>query len=210
MHHRRGFTLVELLVVIGIIAVLTAILLPVFAQARAKARSTRCVANLRQLGMAMAMYMDDYDGHYPWGVDPADRYLPVIWNDFPYWQSWIPYMWYLHEVVNPYVKSREMWHCPSDGGFDELEDVGLPLNGRPTAFDAFGTSYMYRTELTFTFSRQEALRDPARINVLFDGYGDWHGGRAHHARRWNVLYGDWHVKSANRAQYDEAWDYPLH
>ena len=83
------------------------------------------------------------------------------------------------------------------------------MAGRPTAFQVFGTSYMYRTELTFSFARQEALSDAARINVLFDGHGDWHGGRGYNARRWNVLYGDWHVKSANRAQYNEAWDTPV-
>jgi len=42
------------------------------------------------------------------------------------------------------------------------------------------------------------------------GYGTFHGGRGHNARRWNILYGDGHVKSASRAQYDEAWRYPLH
>jgi type II secretory pathway pseudopilin PulG len=198
-----------LLVVIGIIAVLAAILFPVFAAARGKAHSVRCVSNLRQIGMAMSMYMDDYDGFYPWGVDPADRLLPVIWSEYPVWQSWIQWMPYMHEVVDPYIRSRELWHCPSDGGFDELEDSGLPLAGRPEAFQAFGTSYMYRTELTFSRARQEALRDPVKVNVLFDGYGSWHGGRAWGARRWNVLHGDGHVKSANRAQYDEGWSCPV-
>ena len=62
---RRGFTLIELLVVIAIIAILAGILFPVFAQAREKARQASCQSNLRQLGLATAMYIQDYDETYP-------------------------------------------------------------------------------------------------------------------------------------------------
>ena len=63
---RRGFTLIELLVVIAIIAILAAILFPVFAQAREKARSTACLNNLKQLGTANQMYMNDWDDGFVW------------------------------------------------------------------------------------------------------------------------------------------------
>src|SRR5205085_6146061 len=65
MRPRHGFTLIELLVVIAIITILAAILFPVFAQAREKARQTMCTSNLKQLGTAFAMYASDYDGMYP-------------------------------------------------------------------------------------------------------------------------------------------------
>jgi len=202
----RGFTLIELLVVIAILAILAAILFPVFARAREKARSTRCVANLKQLGMAFRMYMDDYDGYFPWGIDPADQNLPQIWNSFPAWQALIPTMPLLQDLIDPYVKNGEVWHCASDKGFDVLEDTALPLPARPTAFHTFGTSYMYRTELSFQQASQESLRDPVNINVMMDGSGDWHGGSGYTDRRWNMLFGDFHVKSINRAQFQQAWN----
>src|SRR5947199_72760 len=65
MKKRVAFTLIELLVVIAIIAILAAILFPVFAQARDKARQTTCLSNLRQVGSGLAMYVQDYDEHLP-------------------------------------------------------------------------------------------------------------------------------------------------
>ena len=65
MKYRRGFTLIELLVVIAIISILAAMLFPVFATARAKGRQVSCLSNLRQIGMAMTLYYQDYNGLYP-------------------------------------------------------------------------------------------------------------------------------------------------
>src|SRR2546423_15432359 len=62
---RQGFTLIELLVVIAIIAILAAILFPVFAQAREKARATSCLSNFKQVGLGIEMYKQDYDGYWP-------------------------------------------------------------------------------------------------------------------------------------------------
>jgi len=204
-----GFTLVELLVAIAIIAVLAALLFPVFTAARGKAHSAACASNLHQIGLAVEMYSSDYDEHYPFGVDSADRYCPVIWDPFPQWQALIPTMPFFYQILDPYVKSAEVWHCPSDSGYDVLEDTPLPLNGRPTAFQAFGTSYHYRTELAFSQVIVSQIPDPTSLNVLFDSWGGWHGGLIFDKKRWNMLYADGHVKTADRQAYGAAWAAPV-
>jgi prepilin-type N-terminal cleavage/methylation domain-containing protein/prepilin-type processing-associated H-X9-DG protein len=107
---RKGFTLIELLVVIAIIAILAAILFPVFAQAREKARQISCLSNLKQLGLGVAMYTQDYDETLPFA--------------FSYQGGW-------YNTVDPYIKNgapqipgvvinfdalalRGVWHCPDD------------------------------------------------------------------------------------------------
>ncbi len=96
--NRRAFTLIELLVVIAIIAILAAILFPVFAQAREKARQTSCLSNQKQLGLGTMMYVQDYDETYPmtanYGEPAATR---TIWSD----------------MVAPYLKNRDIFKCPS-------------------------------------------------------------------------------------------------
>lgn len=76
-----GFTLIELLVVIAIIAILAAILFPVFARAREKARQTTCLSNLKQIGMGMSMYVNDYDETFPWSHNPKGPVATKGWYD---------------------------------------------------------------------------------------------------------------------------------
>jgi prepilin-type N-terminal cleavage/methylation domain-containing protein/prepilin-type processing-associated H-X9-DG protein len=107
MNRRHGFTLIELLVVIAIIAILAAILFPVFAQAREKARQTSCSSNMKQQGLAVLMYAQDYDETLPpwwvWNLVPTN---PKGWGDHYYW----------YVLILPYVKSRDIFRCPSAGG----------------------------------------------------------------------------------------------
>lgn len=129
-----GFTLIELLVVIAVIAVLAAILFPVFAEARAKARQAACFSNLRQIGNALTTYVQDYDEHLPnccergrlwaWlegkgpggltsdcvqaGITmgtPKDTFLGPEQNPPRY----------LQELLHPYVKDVRIWFCPNVG-----------------------------------------------------------------------------------------------
>ena len=95
---RHGFTLIELLVVIAIIAILAAILFPVFARAREKARQAACSSNVKQISLGILMYCQDYDEKMPieffgWNVNP------------PTWR----------EIIAPYLKNLQIFQCPSEG-----------------------------------------------------------------------------------------------
>src|ERR687891_88477 len=104
MHQQRAFTLIELLVVIAIIAILAAILFPVFARARESARSASCRSNLKQIGLAAAMYKQDYDETMPFQVNgSAWTFHPTDPANQTYW-GWF----YL-----PYSKNQQIWACPS-------------------------------------------------------------------------------------------------
>ncbi len=127
---RRGFTLIELLVVIAIIAILAAILFPVFAQAREKARQTTCTSNQKQIGLAVMMYISDYDETFPWGASNA--MTPT--------QTW-------YDLVEPYVKvgaqgfgfvapggvQKGFYICPS---FFNQSYPSLPGDPAPPVFPA--------------------------------------------------------------------------
>src|SRR3712207_5626414 len=92
---RVGFTLIELLVVIAIIAILAAILFPVFAKARENARRASCQSNLKQIGLGFAQYVQDYDGVYP--KDEGGNNANFAWA----------------AVLQPYLKSTQIYNCPS-------------------------------------------------------------------------------------------------
>lgn len=206
---RRAFTLVELLTVIAIIAVLAALLFPVFLTARGKAREAGCLSNLRQLGLAFSMYAQDHDGLYPFAIDPADRYTPQIWNGFPEFQALLPHMDMLHEALQPYVRSKQLFRCPADTGFEIEDFTGLYLPALPTSFEKFGTSYYYRTEIAMRRAGEATLQFPAEVNLLFDGAGKWHGSLIPLSQRYCTLFADGHSKNLPRARLEDIWNRPL-
>jgi prepilin-type N-terminal cleavage/methylation domain-containing protein/prepilin-type processing-associated H-X9-DG protein len=127
---RSGFTLIELLVVIAIIAILAAILFPVFARARDKARAASCQSNMKQIATAFAMYRSDYDGRtYP------------IWYDIP------PGLWgwgqsgtfaSYHTTLQPYIKNWQIWECPSKTGVNmcgRVDNIVYASIGANCGFD---------------------------------------------------------------------------
>lgn len=134
-----GFTLVELLVVIGIIAALTAILLPVIFEARERGRRTTCQNNQRQLAAAMHQYISDYDGAYPSQTFVYNIHgvsTPVSWK----------------EVLFPYSKNREIVRCPDQG-------KPIPTLGNP------GDGYEYNHERLNTYKYTEGPPETRMIKA---------------------------------------------
>lgn len=120
-YRNTGFTLIELLVVIAIIAILAAILFPVFARARENARRASCQSNLKQLGLSVMQYTQDYDEKYPY-VEMGLSTDGMTTGNFLLWT----------DVVQPYMKSFQVIRCPSSTTNNAPAD---PL-GRPLVNDA--------------------------------------------------------------------------
>jgi prepilin-type N-terminal cleavage/methylation domain-containing protein/prepilin-type processing-associated H-X9-DG protein len=180
---RRAFTLIELLVVIAIIAILAAILFPVFAQAREKARATSCLSNMKQISLGMIMYSQDYDEMYPLycaGFATVARVQnPLDPNDRPGGTTGIGRRNMWQAQIHPYLKSWDIYSCPSD----------LPPNTNPIVkFHniSYGYNYGYLSKLEvtqdpeptgpaqwFSGKSQGGIQRPAEIVMLTDT-----GGRA--------------------------------
>lgn len=149
-HERtRGFTLIELLVVIAIIAILAAILFPVFAQAREKARQTACLSNTKQIGLALLMYAEDYDEQFPSG-----RYNPSYPNVADYGKGWAGQTY-------AYRKSAQLLKCPDDST-SQVSVNGLTL---------YPVSYVYNYNIA-THSAMASLTAPTNTVVMAEATND--------------------------------------
>jgi len=210
MKHRKGFTLIELLVVIAIIAILAAILFPVFARAREQARKTACLSNLKQIGLALQMYAQDYDETYP------DSQITTNGLDGPgCTHPATPYQGALHIVcwgirlyypgtgtstkvlagyplrLNPYVKNAQLFRCPSDNLVDRW------INGNER-----GSYYMRHAHDAYVASgygvvRMSVVMRPAQLAVFIEEM--WHHGGAD-PYAWNG--NNTGSKASNAAFYD--------
>jgi prepilin-type N-terminal cleavage/methylation domain-containing protein/prepilin-type processing-associated H-X9-DG protein len=124
-HRKRAFTLIELLVVIAIIAILAAILFPVFARARENARRSSCQSNLKQIGLGIMQYTQDYDERMPL-AEYTTPFTTTPW----------------HYVVQPYVKSYQLFRCPSNTTTNPIKNTtlaaataaGVPSTGIPISY----------------------------------------------------------------------------
>jgi prepilin-type N-terminal cleavage/methylation domain-containing protein/prepilin-type processing-associated H-X9-DG protein len=216
-----GFTLIELLVVIAIIAILAAILFPVFAQAREKARQSSCISNLKQIGTALNMYMDDHDGVFVLG----GRYGTAI----PFW----------HENLQTYIKNWAIFICPSA----TTPTTSTTYPPQPCEYYTWWQGVHVSTyEMNYYYGLDSAsvmhmppsnvdpyyltnslslVKAPSECAQVWDGFcpespGGWYKSiwdkawqgiynvamknRARHNRNVNVLFVDGHAKSCNSMQ----------
>lgn len=106
MKRTKAFTLIELLVTIAVIAILSAILFPVFARVRENARRTSCASNLKQAGLGILMYVQDYDEKYPLSFSTTTQTVPDG-------QSMQSTGWVWQQIIYPYTKNTQLYICPS-------------------------------------------------------------------------------------------------
>jgi prepilin-type N-terminal cleavage/methylation domain-containing protein/prepilin-type processing-associated H-X9-DG protein len=195
---RRGFTLIELLVVIAIIAILAAILFPVFAKAREKARQTSCLSNLKQLGLGMMMYAQDYDetlcrmemgGPYSTTpVDPSD--LAFNGRTDGTWQNSWP------SLILPYVKNTQIFKCPSTTNHNYGVSYGVPWH----CISANGVivNYFYARSVTLSelLKPAESLMFSEKNggNPQYILFGQYYVCDARHNDGGNCAFTDGHAK----------------
>jgi prepilin-type N-terminal cleavage/methylation domain-containing protein/prepilin-type processing-associated H-X9-DG protein len=162
---RRGFTLIELLVVIAIIAILAAILFPVFAQARAKARQSACLSNIKQLGTGLIMYAQDYDETLPLNDYVGNGLVPLAgWRDPRAGDSWA-------SGIYPYVKNLQIYVCPEAV---EHPDPKSPWRGPDRPEDG-AVSYL----MNYATRGRPLAAVPTPADLIFLHEGD---------RRWRVAH----------------------
>jgi prepilin-type N-terminal cleavage/methylation domain-containing protein/prepilin-type processing-associated H-X9-DG protein len=195
---RTGFTLIELLVVIAIIAILAAILFPVFARAREKARTASCASNLKQIALAAHMYKSDYDEKNV--MDRMQTSNPATPNG-PYTSGGCGTNYWYVDLLYPYTKNRQLWTCPSDNSGPHT-CVGFPDH-----------SYEPNTEMVGV-SDNSVLDPTGTIHFLDAGLNSRaHCGdpgsylnQANHNAGWNIAFADGHVKWMTIDGTNTAWN----
>ena len=167
---RRGFTLLELVVVVAIVAIVAAIAIPMWMRAQRSARAAECMNNLRQIGAGLTRYLGDHDQTFPTLVMARESKE----QDYPT----------IDVVFRPYVMDPKVFRCPED-------DKHL--------FETTGTSYLWNhklngqklSSLNVSFVRNDTIDQQSRIMVMGDKEG-WHPSLNN---KLNVLYADGHASS---------------
>jgi len=193
---KRAFTLIELLVVIAIIAILAAILFPVFAQARDKARQASCLSNGKQMGTALMMYVQDYDETF-FNQKEWDEIVDVgsgFWG--PHYNTYVRWPFALY----PYIKNTQVFKCPSDKGPADWRNVepapGCDWGGCSPWHISYGPNlhlFIYNGPTSIG-----AINKPADMISIAEsvvGFGC--------CEDWNVEY----FRGANYGGGDNGWDW---
>jgi prepilin-type N-terminal cleavage/methylation domain-containing protein/prepilin-type processing-associated H-X9-DG protein len=165
----RAFTLIELLVVVAIISLLAAILFPVFAQAREKARETACISNTRQIGTAVRMYVQDYDETFP---------IFYAYHTQP--PAGVAGHKGVEVLLQPYTRNKDIFRCPNDSGGSGMANSPSSEYGckdypakTESYFACYGSSYrftsgVYSVVLNESSSNNGVYTDPADARIVTD------------------------------------------
>lgn len=171
MQKKKGFTLIELLVVIAIIAILASILFPVFARARENARRASCQSNLRQIGLGVFQYTQDYDERFPVRLVNATGSPPVSNGA----NASNPFGW--ADALQPYLKSTQIFQCPSETGAPTPATSGA-FSGQADPTATGYTDYWFNSRLSG--QSQAVLDSVSQIVMNGDGNGNpsyyWYNG----------------------------------
>lgn len=211
---RKAFTVVELLVVVAVVAALAAILLPVIARARRSAQQAACASNLRQIGSAITLYLEDWDQRFPWA-----------WSNWAVGQGKAPS---LPDALSRYVTCPEVWKCPGDTGETFYATKGYagyrkrtPPFYRWLALSSYSwtTGPSNSTGLgVLSNQRLSRVSDSSRTPLSLEAR-PWHGAYRpeedyfESPALYNVLYVDQHIGRRTQRQWENeyrttSWTWP--
>jgi prepilin-type N-terminal cleavage/methylation domain-containing protein len=192
----KAFTLIELLVVIALIAILSAILFPVFSRVREKSRQSGCLSNLKQIGMAYTLYTSDYDGYFPYAVSFGAKLDTTGFTPDEHSQMLAAPL--IPNILQPYIKSNKIFHDLSENG--TYNSYGKQI--KPSYYAVYGSSYNFDFRLGFNGHNESEINSSIHY-IAGDITSAWHfPDWAGHGL---IVFADGHAKRASFSDPVESY-----